>query len=113
MPAGTEQREEVFEFQRPYAGDLEFEKGILTRVRVDREYPVRARQDVIESVAPCACDYQHIVVGSKSKCLPVHGGIFPTRVVNKRAGIDGVEDRLIKTISQRKRFFQIKFLYGY
>ena len=102
MVAVAEQCEEVAELQPPDRGELELEQRSLPRVGVHREDLGRRGQCVIERIAARTRDNQHAIIGGQVERQAIYSGVFPTRVVKQRSGIDRVEQLLIELVGQSR-----------
>ncbi len=101
MAAVAEQQEKIVEVQTADAGELELEQRGLARIGVHRVNSRRALQRIVEGVAAGAGDDEHRILRGQLQRLPVYGRVFPAGVVDERAGVDRVEQRLVEMIDER------------
>ena len=81
----AEDLEEVLEGECADRCDLQFEQGVLARIRVDTMNALRCAQGIVERVAAGAGDDQDYVTLAQRKRLLIDGGIFPAGVVDQAA----------------------------
>lgn len=94
-----EQGEEIVELEATDASQLELEQRRLAGVGVHRVDAAGPRQGIIEHVAPGAGDHHQGILGTQVEGHAVHRRILPAGVVDQRAGIDGVEDRVVDAVA--------------
>ena len=98
--AAAENAEEIVEFKMPQAGQFQLQQCRLTGVGVDCIDLRHPGQGVVEHIAACAGDDQHVVFRLQVEGPAVDGRVFPAGVVDQRTPVDPVEDSLVNPINR-------------
>jgi len=87
----------------PHGCQLEFQQSRLMRVQVYAVDPLRGTEQVVECIASGAGDHDDPIGGCDVQRLLVHGGIFPTLVVDQVSLVDLFEEPLFHDTSRPLR----------